>query len=188
MLQRDLCSICSKQKVLFDDHSYLRNPDNRLCAWSTVSIGQVSLQKFWSLISFSTVTSFWLVDYFFCGLFLNICMTIWKKDPDSISQFTILKTAQIPAQLQQIIYLLCFLVHQSRMTVRKWILFNIHRDSSPEVELDFQGAYFMVHGIPPDMGAAENRKRHLINKYDMKSITQVQVTWNFKVFTILLPL
>ena len=53
---------------------------------------------------------------------------------------------------------------------------DIHRDSSPEVELDFQGAYFMVHGIPQDMGVAENRKRHLINKYDMKSIIQVQMT------------
>ena len=45
-----------------------------------------------------------------------------------------------------------------KTTVRKWIVRDIQRDSSPEVELDFQGAYFMVHGIPPDMRVVENRK------------------------------
>ena len=66
--------------------------------------------------------------------------------------------------------------YNKKTTVRKWIVRDIQRDSSPEAELDFQGAYFMVHGIPPDLGEVENRKRHLINKYDMKSIIQDRMT------------
>ena len=55
-----------------------------------------------------------------------------------------------------------------KTTVRKWIARDIQRDSSSEVELDFQGVYFMVHGIPPDMGVVENRK----------DIWSINMIWN----------